>query len=462
MTARFLVNLRASTMTAEFQAALGSPGYLVAPAYLTRATAEFARALPRRRTVLVDNGRYDDVGRVAARLEPDARRLLADVVPPGTRLSSMTHSSLDPSARSAISAMVESVSAAARLESHPMPIADQLALRPAAVIGEEDVLGAILLRLGLDVDLIARGRDLLRRRNRAVARAASRAAIAGGVRVHAVASAHDYDTAFDAGSEFAAAGIQHAAIGFGAYMADDSYASDFKAHGRRIPLPRLAPRRYLRTALVARGFWDGWKTQDGGAPLTFHFLGLGAPIMLGIVALAAHETSLLTFDATSPIRDAVEGTLYQEDPAPLKVRTRRIAQRLVDDPHYRWRCDCAFCAAFLREHPFDRDAASAWRSTAPDRAITAEDLRGDAPLALALPLLAEPRGGAARRAVDAARSGHNHAVLDHLARAVSRRPRRDRLAAYVDARISAYERAANAETYASAVRTAFTIVRDGV
>ena len=83
----------------------------------------------------------------------------------------------------------------------------------------------------------------------------------------------------NAGRAFGSAGLRSAAMGFGAFMADNSFSNRIVIQGRAHSLPRPLPMRYLRTALVARGFWDGWKVTRS-APRRFHFLGLGAPIMI--------------------------------------------------------------------------------------------------------------------------------------------------------------------------------------
>ena len=330
-----------------------------------------------------------------------------------------------------------------------------------------------MLRLGLEASLLANGRVQLRRRNTAVARRAIQAITAPpeatarpsrpSLQYYPVAAAHDYDTAFDAGRAFAAAGLTSAAMGFGAYMADDSYTTNYKIAGRRYQLQRRLPQRYLRTILVARGFWDGWAEQSGGgAPAAFHFLGLGAPIMLGLVCLVAHNTHRITFDATSPIRDAVEGSLYTDNPAPFKTRTRRIAALMVDEPAYRWPCRCPFCATYLALHPFDRAAATTWRADNPGRPITAADLQRSAPLARALPLLSEPSGGAARKEVDNARVGHNHWILNKICTDIrDHATTRTGLATRLDEVVSSYESTTNAESFASAVRSAYTLAATG-
>ena len=107
-----------------------------------------------------------------------------------------------------------------------------------------------------------------------------------------VASAQDYDSAYDAGREFAAAGLTAAALGFGAFMNDDTTTRQIKIRGRTRRVDPAMPTRYLGTALVARGFWDGWHAERNDAPERFHFLGLGAPIMIAITTCAATPPQL--------------------------------------------------------------------------------------------------------------------------------------------------------------------------
>ena len=78
-----------------------------------------------------------------------------------------------------------------------------------------------------------------------------------------VASAVSYDTAFDAGREFAAAGLDAISMGFGAYMADANFVDHLVVDGRRIDFPGRLPARYLRTVAVANGFWAGYREGAG-------------------------------------------------------------------------------------------------------------------------------------------------------------------------------------------------------
>ena len=275
---------------------------------------------------------------------------------------------------------------------------------------------------------------------------------------YAVASAVDYNSAVEAGQAFGEAGVRDAAMGFGAYMADDNFTDHVILDRRRLDLSAPMPNRYLRTALVARGFWDGYRAATGGAPRAFHFLGLGAPIMVALVALAGFGTPLLTYDATSPIRDAVEGTLYLSKPAPLKVRTRRIAQQLASGERAKWDCPCPFCGAFTTQHPFDYRAGRLWGAEHPGAEPTAANLRPGGRLFAAFPLLSEPRGGDLRTAVSFARMGHNHWALRKITRGLNASSStRGRLAAHVDGVVARYEKATNAPRFGAAVRFAFDL-----
>ena len=213
----------------------------------------------------------------------------------------------------------------------------------------EDITAACWLALDLERTYTGRSRrDWARMNTTTAGRATDRLAhLPAHLRdsYYPVASAESYDTAFDAGHIFADHDLPRVSMGFGAYMADATTRPRF-VNGRRIDFGGRLPNRYTRTVLAARGFYDGYRHATGGTPPAgFHFLGLGAPIMLPLVALAAHPASGLTFDATSPIKDALrDGVLYVTTPAYLKIRIRKSAAWLADDPTRRWDCPCPFSA----------------------------------------------------------------------------------------------------------------------
>jgi hypothetical protein len=429
----FVVNLRNSTASRDFRRKLRPPGYLVPPAYLTAELRAKAATFSRRGSLIVaDNGLYDDIVRLAAQLAGVPRS--AALAQQAAKLAS----TVDPSGH----------------------IEDQQAVRPTALIGMEDITAALWLRLGLTAGTLPYLRRALRQRNRRTAQKARVLAKTFPERCDylPVASAQDYDTAFDAGREFASAGLTAAALGFGAFMNDDSSTSEVKIRGKYRRLERSMPNRYLRTALVARGFWDGWQGEREDAIERFHFLGLGAPIMLGIVTCAAAETPGLTFDATSPIRDAAEGTLYVTKPAYLKIRTWKAAERLASSPGEKWRCPCPFCKSFVKLHPFDYESGSKWYEDKNRPRIGPTALRKEGGLYGAYPLLSQPSGERGPE-IDFARMGHNHWALKQVTRQVADARRSNKLDQHVKSIVEDYAAATPLRSYAAAVALAFEIAQ---
>ena len=260
----------------------------------------------------------------------------------------------------------------------------QLELNPSHLVGAEDLHRRRVAGAKLGANVHRSMAQTIRRLNNDVATLATRdqAALSpvGQTRYYPVASALSYNTAVDAGRAFAQRGHTRAAMGFGAYMADDHY-SDYLVIGRRTTvLPNLMPNRYLRTVVVARGFWDGYSAEAAHPPEGFHFLGLGAPILMALVSLCAWGTQEVTFDAMSPIKDAVEGTLYTSKPAYLKLRTRSIAYRLATSPGGVWDCPCPICEHFVAGHAFRYDVGRAWHARTGAKEVTAADLRPGGPL----------------------------------------------------------------------------------
>lgn len=430
----FVVNLRTSTASREFRSKLRPPGYLVAPAYLTAELRRRAAGFGRRGSIIVaDNGLFDDIVRLASQLEHD---------PNHARL---------PQRAAALAATVDP-------RQH---LDDELAVEPTALVGVEDITAALWIRLGLTARTLPNQRAMLRTRNRHTASVATTFAteIPDGCDYLAVASAQDHDSAFDAGREFAAAGLTAASLGFGAFMSDDSTTTQVKIHGRYRRLPMSMPNRYLGTALVARGFWEGWRTERGDAPHRFHFLGLGAPIMIGIVTCAAARTPELSFDATSPIKDASQGTFYISKPAYLKIRTWKVAQRLVSSEAEKWRCPCPFCKSFVRQHPFDYGFGLHWQRQKKRPLIGPAALRRGGALYNAYPLLAQPSATPLGHAIDFARVGHNHWALKQVTDELAKARTSDLLENHVGGVVDAYEAATPLRHYAAAVRLAYDIAR---
>lgn len=468
---RFVVNLRTDTISPEYINLLPPWGYLLAPGNASAQLRQQAQILTADGYKLfADNGNFTHINDLVQQYRDEAAVLRTQIKEEETQLGRRARSGdLSSILRRDCTQLAKRVRQSVKqlAQTGDLEIADQITLLPSHLIGVEDITLATWLALNLEPSYLNYDRSHYRRWNSSVARRArKRLKSLNGLpaeNYYPVASALSYNTAYDAGRVFAQNGLQRASMGFGAYMADDDYIDHYVLGRRHIPLPVLMPHRYLRTCLAALGFWDGYRQEAGSPPDAFHFLGLGAPIMIGLVALVAWDTPLLTFDATSPIRDAVEGTLYTSKPSYLKVRTRRFAYRLASSSGREWMCPCPFCQAFTAVHPFDYAAGTNWfQSTMPIR-VTRNDLSPGGGLYDAYPLLSEPRRGSLRTEVNFARMGHNHWVLqDIVASLQASSDSRANLVAYLEDIVSRYEETTNSNRFAAAVRFAFKIAVQGI
>lgn len=463
----FLYNLRPETYNDEIVTALSPTGYLLAPAYATRTTkalAQKVRAHDYR--FMADNGNFSYINKIRKQFSKTARALWLEVTKLEQQLGRSLRSSDDIGPlRTAYRALAQDVQrVATQLAGDGDTILQaQLDLNPTAIIGVEDITLAAWLSVNIEPSYLAFPRSKYSSLNRSVAkRAAKRKALlpeslSDGY--YPVASAVSYNTAFDAGCEFARQGLEKISLGFGAFMADDNWTDHVEIGKRTLTFTERFPNRYIRTVAVAKGFWDGYTKQAGLPPKAFHFLGLGAPIMLPLVALAAWDTPDLTFDATSPIKDALQGgTLYTSKPAYLKVRTQNIAYRLASDPTAGWDCPCPFCRAFVAVHPFQRDIAFKWLKRTNAREVTAQDMKTHGGLFSAFPLFSEPNTGPLRKAVDQARIGHNHWVLEEIMTEIRQSQKRGVFKKTVENILKHYEENTKADRYAHAIRFAYGLL----
>jgi hypothetical protein len=462
----FVVNLRNETFDDSFRKWLTPRAYLLAPNRASRAELELARNVRKSRYQLyADNGNFALIGQIVKKYAGDASTLLQAVRKEEKKLRRLArYGELSKPLASRIAELAGTAQSEAlknREKGEAALKKQQLEIRPTRMIGAEDTTMALWLALNLEPEYLPYTRNDYRMINEAVAlRAAAEqkslpAELAGSY--YPVASALSYDVAYDAGEVFAEYGLRRISMGFGAYMADDHYTDHVIIQDRLIELKDLMPNRYLRTALAAKGFWDGYRKKAGKPPEAFHFLGLGAPIMIGLVALSSWGTTELTFDATSPIKDAVEGTLYVSKPAYLKIRTQKAALRLASGKGKSWDCPCPFCRDFVKKQPFDYEMGSAWYKAKPADAKAADLAPGGA-LYGAYPLLSEPKGGELRKAVTFARMGHNHWVLQEIMAELKKNATSlSKLKKHIEGVVSAYEANTASETFASAVRFAFKL-----
>ncbi|GMU40064.1 MAG: hypothetical protein AMXMBFR23_09300 [Chloroflexota bacterium] len=456
----FVYNLQTPTWRDEFRAGLRPRSYLLAPNNATPANRRLAAAARAdRRLLLADNGNFVLISALAAEFRAEAEERRQEVVALERRLKrSARPRDISTALRDRYRDLATRVQA--RAEAVVPSGADmrerQRPLDPTHLIGVESLVQATWMALDIEPEFLGWPRSRYRTLNARVAREARAVDLPDDA--YTVASAVSYNTAYDAGRVFADAGIQRVAMGFGAYMVDQQY-TDFVELGRRtVPLDARVPRRNVRTAAVARGFAEGYASVAGGPPRAFHCLGLGTPKMMAAAALALWGVRELTFDATSPMRDAAEGTLYVTKPTHQKVRTRKVALRLATDPSARWGCPCAFCTAFEAAHPFDYDAAHRWAASQDGKPeVEADDLRPGSTLYEALPLMGEPKGGAIRGEVTFARMGHNHWAIERLIASLRRSlGTRERLRGAVDRIVTDYA-AQSVPTYADAARVMYLI-----
>ncbi len=441
--------------------------YLLAPNRATGAQLELARQVRQgRHGLYADNGNFALIGQIVKKYAAEASTLLEAVRREEKKLHRCARYgelSAPLSSRIAELAGKANQEAVKKRETGEAALQkQQLALRPTRLIGVEDTSMALWLALNLEPEYLPYRRSDYRKINEAVARRAAAEVkklpreLASSY--YPVASALSYDTAYDAGEVFAQYGLKRVSMGFGAYMADDHYTDHVIIGKRLIELKDLMPNRYLRTALAARGFWDGYRSKAGAAPEGFHFLGLGAPIMIGLAALSAWGSAELSFDATSPIKDAVEGTLYISKPAYLKIRTQKSALRLASGTGLTWDCPCPFCRDFTQKHPFDYEGGNTWHKKKKASDVKAADLSPGGALYSAYPLLSEPDGGALRKAVTFARIGHNHWVLeDIMARLRKNATSLARFRKHIEGVVADYEANTASDRFADAVRFAYKL-----
>jgi hypothetical protein len=463
----FVVNLRKETFDDSFRSGLKPWAYLLAPNRATGAQLALAhQARSNKYGLYADNGNFALIGQIVKKHAGEASKLLEVVRKEEKKLRRCArYGELSKPLSLQIAELAERANkeaAKSRENGEAALQKQQLELHPTSMIGVEDTSMALWLALNLEPEFLPFSRSEYKKINEAVAK---RAAIElkklpnePAKSYYPVASALSYNIAYDAGEVFAQSGLKRIAMGFGAYMADDHYTDHVIIGNRLIELEGLMPNRYLRTALVARGFWDGYRHESGSPPEGFHFLGLGAPIMIGLAALSAWGSADLTFDATSPIKDAVEGTLYVSKPAYLKIRTQKSALRLASGPGKKWDCPCPFCKDFTTKHSFDYEKGCSWYRKKKPADVTATDLSPGGGLYNAYPLMSEPDGGQLRKAVTFARMGHNHWVLeDIMAQLRKNATSLEKLRKHIQGVVSAYESNTNSDKFGSAVRFSYNL-----
>ena len=337
------------------------------------------------------------------------------------------------------------------------------ALGTTGIVGAEDPAPATWGRLGLAPEGIGYTASEWRRIARRVAAAAVRDTgnLPRPVDYLPVASAQDAPSARCFGDEFARAGLPTIAIAFGSLTSDSKFAASLADGQRRIMLPRPLPMSHVNSITVLLHLLHSYTLRAGHPPNHVHLLGLGSPILIGLAALACAEVPLVTVDATSPIRDAMVGTLYSNRPTLMKLNPNKIAERILTDRRRTGStCPCGACKRFHQYFPQDAVAArTAWAAAGAPIDVSPHLVEGS-PLGDALPLLSisrplSLRGPAAR----AARMRHNHWSLTRLCEDLTNHMRRDTLNDHIDHVIDLYTASASSP-YAAAAAWARDQIRN--
>lgn len=380
-----------------------------------------------RRHVLVDNGLFDDLSRIRTTADKQALKLASllralDVstgeCPPRRVLSSAARYAVDH-----LTARLWNAS----LTPERMPLCDQLAFAPQAVVSAENIFASLCFSLGLEPSFMTRGYAKFASINRqVVAQTLERRNLTqlGEVTDLPVVAATDYRNAFDAGAIYARQNVDRFCLPFGALMADQRSTNQYAGPNGTVALPSSVPLRVLRTVLVARGFMDGWHSaRRVRLPQHVHLLGLGQPLLLALVAVVLESVTLVTSDATSPFKASASGTLYTERPVFRRLNTGAVAASLLKQRHGSWDCRCPWCTSQKARQNW-REAQAVFSRLNAERQARSLKLRRRDPLGRLLPMLCINPD----REALAARIGHNHwVVLRCVAALDSARRRRGEL-----------------------------------
>lgn len=465
---RFFYNLGRPTFNARINGFVDPEGYLLSVHRYSPQMIRFCLTLGREHGELIfaDSGFFRKISLITKKFHPDANQLQKRIISLEKNFGyNIKPKEVPNNLRQDYRRLAQNIkSEVYKTEKNINPketLNQEQIIEPERFICREDILLAILVGLSIEPEYIReKSRFYLYRNKRSVrfynkTKNGSYGPFNG--KPYCVASAVDYNSGFYAGREIARGNVNHLAIGAGAYMADPNYVDYFIKRRKINELGRKFPRRYIRTPLVVRGLMDGYELHTRKALDGFHMLGLGSQIMILIVSLITSKVKDVSFDATSPIKDAVVGLIYFNDPAEKKVRARKLARFFCRNPNKKWKCKCKYCKHYIQKYPFDMLKAERWYKNKgkPDK-ILAKHLSGDTPLAKSLPMFSEPRGGQRRKDITDWRIGHNHLILENLFKKLNRNNEPDKLLQLVKDEVGRYGNHTS-QTYANAAKIAFSI-----
>lgn len=152
-----------------------------------------------------------------------------------------------------------------------------------------------------------------------------------GVRKYAVLHSYDYESARQGARVLSSEEVEGIAVGFGGPMASRNYIQEIAIRGRTFTFETGLPEAYLLATAIIAGVMDGLEGQT--KPI--HILGLGSPILIAILSYLLRTSNSISIDATSTFKDAMEGTIYGDKEALLKLDMFKVAAfALRDDVPY--------------------------------------------------------------------------------------------------------------------------------
>lgn len=289
---------------------------------------------------------------------------------------------------------------------------DQLSMKPTHLIAQEDFATACLIGLNLEREYTGLSKEELAKRNLRSLKLWDRVANDSRckkIKVYAVLSGMDHETALDAGKLAARKGATHVAWGIASIMLDMNTVDFYRVGKSETALEKPVRRRFVRFAEIIRGLVEGYEVE-GKRLEGFHGLGLGAPILFPILALEMDPDTEVTIDSTSPILNAVRlNTLFDPERDGDRVSFIKIVERILDGGE--WSFLCPFCKKFRADFGYKPDAARKWWVDNGKPKITNKDLEAGKPLSKMVPLFTKHEKPSM---VDNCRISHNHWVIEHF------------------------------------------------